>query len=152
MSQHNTRSSKGTSFEIYLFNFDEIFRSLGRDQDVFYFYPDEVKGFIESCVLATQREIALGSRKNNIYEDITAARKLWGRKVQEAAWRDQFSINGHDGIEDFEIDQAFYLGCIVDKQTASIVDLLKYAHGEYSIAARSFRWTGINTLSMRVGF
>ena len=119
---------------------------------MFYFYPDEVKGFIESCVLATQREVAAGLRRNNILTDILSARKLWTRKVQEAAWRDNFSFNGKDGVAQFEVDQAFHRGLYVDKQTASIVELLKYAHGEYSISARSFRWIGRNTLSMKVGF
>lgn len=151
MSRLNTRINTGTFSKIYLFDFSEVFRTLGKNEDAFYFYPHEVKGFIESCVLASQRLDPVGSRKSSIYDDIVMARNEWDRKVENATFGG-FSYNGVPGITDYDIDEAYYRGCIIDTQTTNILDVLQDLYGEYSIASYGLRWTGMKTLSMKVGF
>jgi hypothetical protein len=140
--------------ETYLVNFKFVFKSLGKKHDAFYFYPNELEGFIESCVLASQRSDDIIARQISIYKDVCCAMDVWANRVEEAmCWSGRnVTFNHRETVKDFEIKEAVKFGTDIDDIVRNEMATLRAAHGDYAIDQRSFRWTKMHALMMDVHF
>lgn len=136
----------------YLVDFKNVFQRLVGAEDAFYFYPHELEGFIESCVMATQREVEVAQRDIQIYRELNSAMADWIRKEEEASWYGRGNVDRNYSVEEHEISEAMRLGAIVDDLVHEQMELIRDAHGDYAIDERSLKWTRGRALKMRLRF
>lgn len=152
MSRIATRNNAGSFSKSFLFDFRKEIKSLGRNTDVFYFYPGEVKGFIASCAMATQRDVGVIARENSMIMDIRNARLDWAKKEEEAAWRGGFTFNATMSLEDYEVQCAIDEGTPLDNCVISKLHYIRECVGDYSIDARTLLWTQADALIVNVRY
>lgn len=136
---------------VFTLGFGEAFNRLGKRVDEFYFYPGELRGFIESCVLATQREHDVVNRDIGLFHDIDAAMKLWQDRVDEAWYHKTGTVRyGGYNLKKREIDKVLVLAGIVDNIVLEKMGVLHDAFGDYALDANEFIWTTGSALTMTV--
>lgn len=136
----------------YLVDFRYIFERVGPAADAFYFYPHELEGFIESCVMATQREVDLTARDIQIFREMNDAMAEWLKKEEEATMYSGFTYNRNYSVEEYEIQEATKLGAIIDEMVHDAMSVIRDVHGDYAIEERSLEWTALRALKMRLRF
>lgn len=136
----------------YLVDFRKVFEQVGAADDLFYFYPHELEGFIESCVMATQREVDITTRDVQIFRDLTDAMAEWSKREEEASYFSNFTFNRNYSVEEYEIREATKVGAIIDEMVQGVMSVIRDVHGDYAIDERSLRWTNLHALKMRLRF
>lgn len=156
MYRKRSRNNSGTSSEIFLFNFRYVIDRMRDNPDAFYFYPGELKGFIESCVLASQRVHNPSLRKALMYEDLMSARINWDDKVERHATQSvTFSSSQFDyrvTVEDYECQMALDQGLWIEQEVLAQLAPLRFNVGDFSIDRLTFQWTGASALAVRVNY
>lgn len=136
----------------YLVDFRKVFEQVGPAEDRLYFYPHELEGFIESCVMATQREVDITSRDIQIFRELTDAMSDWTKKEEESSFYSNVTYNRNYSVEDFEVKEATAIGAIIDDMVHDIMSVIRDIHGDYAIDDRSLHWSGAHALKMRLRF
>lgn len=136
----------------YLVDFRYIFERVGPAADAFYFYPHELEGFIESCVMATQREVDVSTRDVQIFREMNDAMAEWLKKEEEATVYSGFTFNRNYSVEEYEIREATKLGALIDEMVHNAMSIIRDVHGDYAIDERSLEWTSLRALKMRLRF
>lgn len=152
MSQLNMKNNEESSSKSFLFDFKDTIASLGKDCDYLYFYPNQVRGFIEACVLSTQRHNSVLAREYSLTLEIQAARKEWGHKEEDASWRTSFTFNKVMDLEAYECMAAIAVGAKLDEAVFSKLKLLREAVGDYAIDRKMMHWTDMNALLIKIHF
>lgn len=156
MYRTRSKSNSVTSSEMFLFSFKRVVDCMLDNPGAFYFYPGELKGFIESCVLACQRENNSSYRKALMYEDIMSARKLWDGKLEiQLGQSVTFSNSKNDyrmSVEDYECQMAYDQGLWIEEEVLAQIASLRNVVGNFSIDNESFQWTGASALAVRVNY
>lgn len=134
----------------YLVDFRQIFQKLGRAAETdFYFYPGDIQGFVESCVLATQRELEVSIRDLLIFKELSHARYEWRCKEEANAWtRGDVTFCGDLTLEEYEVRNAMESAAVIDNLVLEKMSLIRQVHGDYAISSSSFTWTAGRALSM----
>lgn len=142
----------------YAFDFSRLKKMIGADKDLLYFYPQELDGFIMSCILSTQREREdAGLVGRLMYDDLTSALHEFQRKEEEAAWHSA-KMTGieptFDGmnIDDYEINQAGRVGGVVMDFVMKQMETVRDVHGAYAISPRECSWTPMDALLVKVHY
>ena len=149
---NTTRVSGKLREQTYIIDFSRLKKQLGKDVDLFYFYPQEVDGFIASTVSATQREHEDPSIVDRYaYNDLYMAYQEWRRKEEEANWRSQASWNGLP-VDDFELDAAGRAGELITDYVLRQMAVIRDAHGDYALSPDDFLWTENGALVLKVFF
>lgn len=138
----------------YLVGFRDVFESLHRREETYalYFYPHEVEGFIESCVMATQRENDVAQRDMQIYIELCQAMTEWNRMEEEAAFRRSGSVDYNPAQEEKDIARALKVGSRIDDIVRKRMRVIRDAHGDYAVDEFSFVWTPARALKMQLRF
>lgn len=136
----------------YLVDFRKVFEDVGPAEDLLYFYPHELEGFIESCVMATQREVDITSRDIQIFRELTDAMAEWTKKEEESSYFSNVTYNRNYSVEDYEIREATKIGAIIDDMVHAIMSVIREVHGDYAIDERSLQWSSAHALKMRLRF
>lgn len=149
-----TRTREVTSSRNYLVDFKRVKRTLGRDVEALYFYPHEMEGFAESCVLSTQRDEGVVSRDIAIYHELRNAMDDWHRRVEDAMWRKGKEITFGNGIslDEREMSLAMNVGAIIDDYVLDEMSIIRDAHGQFSVDPKQFQWTESGSLIVPVHF
>lgn len=141
-----------TSSSKYIVDFKPVFHALGKKAEDFYFYPGEVYGFIESCVLATQREQDAETRHRYIMNDLLYAMENWNRKEEDAMARISGSwINGISA-DSYKVMNLAHAAQAIDTFVYRVMHMLYDTHGDLAISAKSMNWTPAKALAMEVSF
>jgi hypothetical protein len=142
-----------TSSKNYIVDFRPIFSILSqKDVDEFYFYPGEIFGFVESCILATQRDIDEETRHRYIVNDLLGAMEVWTQKEENHMARTSGSwVNGRS------LDRSLVLklaaqAIAIDTFVYRTMSNLYEAHGHLAINAHSMNWTPANALRLEVSY
>lgn len=138
----------------YIVDFTRLKKALGHDVDLFYFYPQEINGFIISSVLSTQREHEDRAIVDRFaYNDLVDAYQDWRRKEEEASWRTGTlaSYNGMS-IDDYEMNQAERAAETVTDFVTRQMSVIRDAHGDYALNIEDFKWTDLGALMFKVYF
>jgi hypothetical protein len=147
-----TRINVVTSSKTYILDFKPIFHILGKELEEFYFYPNEVFGFIESCVLATQRPTDDETRSRYIVNDILGAYDSWSRKEEDHMARMSGSwINGRNS-DSYCAAKLIPAATAIDHFVYLAMENLFEIHGPMAISATKFNWTPSGALSMEVSY
>lgn len=172
MSLYTTKTSEGPSFNhrklerplsagvrrirdnlsehTYILDFAPLKAKLGQDVDLFYFYPQEIDGFIASTVASTQREHEDPSIIDRYaYNDLHAAYQEWRRKEEEANWRTDATWNGMS-IDEYEVEQAGRAAELVTDFVLRQMAVIRDAHGDYALIPEQFTWTSNGAMVIRV--
>jgi hypothetical protein len=119
-----------------------VFKAVGRDEDLFDFYPGKLEGFIESCVLASQRKMDSDQRAQMCLHDIHTIADM---RIEENAHNDMFPkmmrLIVHRVIAVAEAVNDY-----VYREMLHIHETL----GPFSVDSQSFQWTGLRALKVRV--
>lgn len=136
----------------YLIDLNPVIRLIGDAVNEFYFYPDDIEGFIESCVLATQRDMSAEERDLSIIDDLKGAMELWTRREDDhdamvsGTW-----INGQCFTR-YKALNVLGPAVEIDKFVYGAMFPLYDVHGDLAIDATSFQWTRANGLIMRITY
>lgn len=136
----------------YLVDLRDVFAKFGKYEDVFYFYPHGLDGFIESCVLGTQRVLSEPEREIMIYRDVRDAMDHWKTRLEEAAFMQSFPVNENLTVEDFEVREAVRIGGMIDNAIVDKMQLLRDVHGDYAIDGSDLQWTRSHGLCIRLRY
>lgn len=136
----------------YLVDFRNVFENVGAADDLFYFYPHELEGFIESCVMATQREEDVTTRDVQIFRDLNDAMGEWTKREEEASFYSNFTFNRNYSVEEYEVREATKVGAIIDDMVHATMSTIREVHGDYAIDERSLQWSSLHALKMRLRF
>jgi hypothetical protein len=136
----------------YIVDFRNVFELVGAAADKLYFYPHELEGFIESCVMATQREVDITSRDIQIFRELNCAMADWIRKEEEASYYSSGSLDRNYSVEEAEINDAMKIAAHIDDLVHATMSLIRDVHGDYAIDERSLKWTKLHALKMRLRF
>ena len=136
----------------YLVDFRKVFEEVGPAKDLLYFYPHELEGFIESCVMATQRDVDITSRDIQIFRDLTDAMADWVRREEESSYFSNVTYNRNYSVEDYEIREATKIGAIIDDMVRATMSVIREVHGDYAVDERSLEWSSAHALKMRLRF
>lgn len=146
------RTSVATSSKTYVIDFRPLFSALEKEVEDFYFYPKDVHGFIESCVLATQRETDLETRTNLILDEILSAMDLWADRESEhealslGTWINGKNMNRYLALN--VLDKAI----AIDTYVYNTMHMLYDVHDDLAISDQSFSWTAGNALLITISF
>lgn len=141
-----------TSSKTYVIDFRPLFSALEKEVEDFYFYPKDIHGFIESCVLATQRETDLEARTNLIMDEIMSAMDLWAdREADHEALTSGTWINGKS-MNRFLALSVLDKAIAIDTYVYNTMHVLYDVHGDLAISEQSFSWTGSNALLVTINF
>lgn len=144
MSQRRSKSNEGYSSEVrsFIFDFKHVFNVLGKGISKFDFYPGGLRGFIESCVLASQRRMDSELRAHMCLNDIRTA--LTVRVAEQIA-------NNEDPIDTkYCLEQVIGLAETVNDYVYRELMIIHEELGPYSISNRDLKWSRLNGLVVRV--
>ncbi|BAQ02536.2 hypothetical protein [Ralstonia phage RSL2] len=136
----------------YLVDFRNVFEKVGPAEDLLYFYPHELEGFIESCVMATQRVEDISTRDVQIFLEMNEAMAEWTKKEEESSYYSSVTFNRNYSVEEYEIREATKIGAIIDDMVRATMSLIRDVHGDYAIDERSLQWSSAHALKMRLRF
>lgn len=109
-----------------------------------HFYPGGIEGFVESCVLASQREMSVELRDITLMNDLRLALNV---QVAEDVSQDRPTIRANDLMK-----QALPLAEIINDHVHRKMELLGEDLGPYSVDPSGFKWTGSKGLVVRLTF
>jgi len=133
--------------KLYILDFKSLLEEHQR-KDFLYYYPNELKGFIQSCILASQRELSNDIRDVCIFKELDNA-YIHYKGMEEL----HANIRGLELQEDknkwySDMTDAIDIDIVVQKTMANI----REAHGDYAIIEDSFQWTKANALVVKLRF
>lgn len=151
VAKDNTTNHLKIQSLTYVIDFSRLKKAIGNNEELFYFYPQELDGFIISSVLSTQRECDYAYALRTMFYDLQSAHQEFQQKVEESTWRQATlsSVNG-EHVNKYEITQAFKAGEQVMEAVVREMATIRDAHGDYAISARDFSWTPLGALVVKV--
>lgn len=158
VSQDKTIDRYKNRSRTYVIDFARIKKEIGIDKDLFYFYPQELEGFIVSSILSTQREHEdIRVIGHSMYDDLTSALHEFHRKEEEASWHSGVTLQhlpltsiAGGTIDDYEINQAGRAGEAVMEFVLKQMKTIREIHGDYALSAKDMTWTSLGALIMKV--
>lgn len=136
----------------YAISFQKLIREFVQDEGYFYFYPGLVRGFVDSCIVASQRDLSYAERQASIFRDLMAAMDSWQQKEEEAAWRQAVTFRKNESLTDLEIRNALEIGIDIDDEVLGIMDIIRDALGDYAIDPTDIRWRRNDVVHLTVNY
>jgi len=133
--------------KIYILDLKRLINDYDKDSFLYY-YPDSIKGYIQSCVLASQRQLSDDVRDVTIFKELDNAYHHF--KAME-------EINlAIQGLEPSVDNDKWY----TDMENAVEIDILiqntmnkiRYKYGDFAVVENSFVWTKANALLVNLRF
>lgn len=145
--QRNPRVGSAT----FTIGFGEAFWKIGRRESALYFYPGDLRGLIESCVLATQRVNSVIDRDIGLYHELESAMEIWLQREEEAEYKRTGTFrSGSINMKRRELDKAVQLAGIIDDIVLEKMGVIQDAFGEFSVDPHDFIWNNGTALTMTV--
>lgn len=141
-----------TFSKTFVIDLKPIYHILGKELNDFYFYPDDVEGFIESCVLATQRNDSVEARQMSIMNDLKGAMDLWNQREDDHdALLSGIWISGQN-YDRYMALKVMGAAVAIDTYVFRAMSVIYEIYDNLSIDAKSFVWTPCHGLIMRVRY
>lgn len=148
------RKGRAMASEFYILGCEDIVHRFDYVEDLFYFYPDDIQGFITSCILATQRLDDVVNRDMQIFYDVNAAMQSWLR-LEESSMAYQYSDPGTRMSKETilsHVHRAVKFGAVIDDMVRLKMQLIRDIHGDYAVDEKSITWTRLNAVRMKIHF
>ena len=178
MSQQTSKTKEGSFTKSFLINLAPLFKLMEKKQpleETFFFYPNKIKGFVESCILGSQRssdstasllmmiydvttamdihlkQIAsqVGSEVMNVIEDkATDARSTDDlTKAVEIVAKEIAGFDRHEKLAD-----ALGVAELINDYVRNEMRLIEDALGAYSVNPKAFDWTNARAVKVELTF
>lgn len=139
----------------YIVDLKPILRHISQYMDCFYFYPASYHGFVEDCIISSQREHEdMDTSIRMMYRDIQDSYQSFQYKAEQSLFQSQGAMATFNGksIEEYEINEAAKIGEIIFRHIYTQMKSIQLIHGHIAILQDDLVWTNLDSIVVKVYF